>query len=292
LINSKVRLFHLSAFPMPLSCQIPSTVSSANIHPTAVIDPSANIGNDVHIGPYSVIDGPVQIADGCYIDGHVSLRGNTKIGPGCKIGWGSVVGADPQDLHFDPTIVSGVMIGSGNTLREYVTIHRSTVAGGNTLIGEGNFLMTGVHLAHDVSMGNHNVIANNVLLAGHIQVGDKTFLGGGAVFHQFIHIGNYAIVQGNSAISQDVPPYCLAHGHNHLAGLNIVGLKRAAFSPELRSEIKRVARQLLFSGNLTTALAQLDNTSWHPNTKILIAAVTSPSRKGILTGTATTNTRH
>jgi UDP-N-acetylglucosamine acyltransferase len=279
-----LRLFHLSAFPLPLSCQILPSVISSHIHPTAVIDPAATIGNDVRIGPYSVIDGLVQIADGCRIDGHVSLRGNTQIGPDCNIGWGAVVGADPQDLHFNPSTDSGVIIGRGNTLREYVTIHRSSAAGGNTIIGEGNFLMTGVHLAHDVIMGNHNVLANNVLLAGHIQVGDKTFLGGGAVFHQFIRIGNYAIVQGNSAISQDVPPYCLAHGHNHLSGLNIIGLKRAGFSPELRAEIKRVAKQLLFSGNLTTALAQLEKTQLQPQTNILISAVSSPSRKGILTG--------
>lgn len=266
-------------------------MSCSNIHPTAVIDPAAKIGHDVRIGPYSVIDGPVQIADGCRIDGHVLLRGNTRIGAHCHIGWGSVVGADPQDLHFDHSIESGVSIGTGNTLREYVTIHRSTAPGGRTFIGDGNFLMTGVHLAHDVVMGNHNVLANNVLLAGHIRVGDKTFLGGGAVFHQFIHIGDYAIVQGNSAISQDVPPYCLAHGQNNLAGLNIVGLKRAGFSPELRAEIKRAARLLLFSGNLNTALATHENTPWHANTKILISAIASPSRKGILTGTATTKTR-
>jgi UDP-N-acetylglucosamine acyltransferase len=124
---------------------------------------------------------------------------------GNRIGWGSIVGADPQDLHFNPQTDSGVELGESNTLREYVTIHRGSQAGGITRIGANNFLMTGVHLAHDVQMGDHNVLANNVLLAGHIQVGNKCFLGGGSVFHQFIHIGDYAIAQGNAAISQDIP---------------------------------------------------------------------------------------
>lgn len=259
-----------------------------NIHPTALVHPEAQIEQNVSIGPFSVIDAGVHIKEGCMIDGHVALRGRTTIGENCRIGWGSVIGADPQDLHFDSSIESGVTLGADNTLREYVTIHRSTSPAGMTRVGAGNFLMTGVHLAHDVSIGDGNIFANNVLLAGHIHVGKKTFLGGGAGFHQFIRIGDYAIVQGNSSITQDVPPYCLIYGANNFGGLNIVGLKRNGFSPELRLEIKTIAKKLLQSGNIKLALAEVTHLHLHPATQILVAAVANPSRKGIITGSART----
>jgi UDP-N-acetylglucosamine acyltransferase len=256
------------------------------IHPTALISPEARIAADVRIGPFTVIEGPVTIAEGCEISGHVLLRGKLSIARGNRIGWGSVIGADPQDLHFNPETDSGIELGENNQIREYVTIHRGSQAGGMTRLGSGNFLMTGVHLAHDVRMGDHNVLANNVLLAGHILVGNRCFLGGGAVFHQFIHIGDYAIVQGNAAISMDVPPYCMAYGGNQLASLNVVGLKRAAFSAEQRMEIKRAWR-LLLGGNRKLALEEADAVSWSDEALVLVNAVRHPSRKGILTRSLT-----
>lgn len=224
----------------------------------------------------------MTIAENCEIAGHVLLQGRTTIGRGTCIGWGSVIGAAPQDLHFDPTTDSGVELGENNTLREYVTIHRGSQAGGMTRIGASNFLMTGVHLAHDVQMGDHNVLANNVLLAGHIRVGNRCFLGGGAGFHQFIHIGDYSICQGNAAISQDIPPYCMAYGNNQLASLNFIGLKRAGFTPEQRSEIKKAFR-LLLEGNRQIALRQAAAMKWSDCAMVLINAVQNPSRKGIIT---------
>lgn len=256
------------------------------IHPSALISPEARIAEGVRIGPFTVIEGPVTVAEDCEIGGHVLLQGRTSIGRGTRIGWGSVIGADPQDLHFDPATDSGVGIGENNNLREYVTIHRGSQAGGMTRIGANNFLMTGVHLAHDVQMGDHNVLANNVLLAGHIRVGNRCFLGGGSAFHQFIHIGDYAIAQGNAAISQDIPPYCMAHGNNMLAALNVIGLKRAGFTPEQRTEIKQAFR-LLLEGNRQIALEQAAAMKWSDCTMILIDAVKNPSRKGILTRTQT-----
>jgi len=261
-------------------------LSTSLIHPTALISPEAHIADGVRIGPYSVIEGRVTIAAGCDIAGHVLIQGKVSIARGNRIGWGSIVGADPQDLHFDPLTDSGVEIGENNTLREYVTIHRGSHSGGMTRIGQYNFLMTGVHLAHDVQMGDHNVLANNVLLAGHIRVGNKCFLGGGAVFHQFIHIGDYAIAQGNAAISQDIPPYCMAHGNNLLAALNVIGLKRAGFSPEQRAEIKRAFR-LLLEGNRQIALQQAALIQWSDAAQLLVHAVENPSRKGILTRSTT-----
>ena len=252
------------------------------IHPTALISSEARIAAGVRIGPYSVIDGPATIAEDCEIAGHVLIQGKVTIARGNRIGWGSIIGADPQDLSFDAQIDSGVEMGEGNTLREYVTIHRGSHPGTATTLGAKNFLMTGVHLAHDVQMGDHNVLANNVMLAGHIRIGSKCFLGGGSAFHQFIHIGDYSITQGNAAISQDVPPYCVAHGYNLLAALNVVGLKRAGFTAEQRDEIKRAFR-LLLGGNRQTGLEQALKLTWSDAAMVLINAAQNPSRKGILT---------
>jgi UDP-N-acetylglucosamine acyltransferase len=260
-------------------------LSHSLIHPSALVSPQAQIGEHVRIGPFTVIDGPVSIGDHCEIAGHVLIQGKVTIAANNRIGWGAIIGADPQDLHFDPSTDSSVEIGENNTLREYVTIHRGSKSGGVTRIGHHNFLMTGVHLAHDVEIGDHNVLANNVLLAGHIRIGQRCFLGGGAGFHQFIHIGDYAIVQGNAAISQDVPPYCMVHGQNQLASLNLIGLKRAGFTPEQRSEIKKAFR-LLLSGNRTRALAQAAEDTWSDAAMVLIRAVAEPSRKGIITRTS------
>lgn len=260
-------------------------MSHSLIHPTALISAQAQIGEHVRIGPFTVIDGPVVIGDHCDIAGHVLIQGNVTIAANNRIGWGAIIGADPQDLHFDPRTDSGVVIGENNTLREYVTVHRGSKSGGVTRIGHNNFLMTGVHLAHDVEIGDHNVLANNVLLAGHIRIGNRSFLGGGSAFHQFIHIGDYAIVQGNAAISQDVPPYCMAHGQNQLASLNLLGLKRAGFTTEQRAEIKKAFR-LLLSGNRTRALQEAATQTWNESTMVLINAVANPSRKGILMRTS------
>jgi UDP-N-acetylglucosamine acyltransferase len=253
------------------------------IHPTAIIAPEASIAAAVEIGPFAVVEGPVRLGEGVRIGGHVWISGDVEIGAGSTIGWGSVVGADPQDLGFDPATCSGVRIGPGNTLREYVTIHRSASGGGFTRLGRGNFLMTGVHLAHDVELGDDNVLANNVLLAGHVCVGNGAFLGGGAGFHQFLRVGDLAMVQGNAAISQDVPPFCVAHGQNRLAGLNTVGLRRAGFDAPARSEIKKVFH-LLFRAGLASgaALREAGDVAISPAAASLVAAVASPSRKGVI----------
>lgn len=253
------------------------------IHPTALIAPEAEIAGNVDIGPFTVIEGVVRLDSGVRIGGHVWISGDVAIGANSSIGWGSVIGAVPQDLAFDPATASGVRIGPDNTLREYVTIHRGAKSGGFTSLGRGNFLMTGVHLAHDVLLGDGNVLANNVLLAGHVGVGDGAFLGGGAGFHQFLRVGDLAMVQGNAAISQDVPPFCVAHGQNCLAGLNTVGLRRAGFDAVARSEIKKVFHLLFRSGlGLSAALREAAAADWSPAATRLVAAVASPSRKGVI----------
>lgn len=253
------------------------------IHPTALVSPEAELAGDVCVGPFTVIEGPVKIAAGVKIGGHAWISGRTVIGEGCEIGWGSIVGADPQDLSFDPSVNSGVILGPRNTLREYVTIHRGSKEGGQTILGEGNLLMTGVHLAHDVRIGNGNILANNVLLAGHVTVGNKAFLGGAAGFHQFIQVGDLAMVQGLTAVSQDVPPYCTAYGINQIAGLNTVGLRRAGFSPEERDAIKRAFKLVYLSGKTRQeALASAASQDWPAPARKFLDAISSPSKKGVM----------
>ena len=253
------------------------------IHPTAIVSPLARLAADVEIGPFSVIEGAATLGEGVRLDGHVLLRGHVEIGPHTTVGWGAVIGADPQDLAFDPATASSVSLGTRNTIREYVTIHRGSHAGSVTSLGEGNFLMVGVHLAHDVTLGDHNILANNVLLGGHVRVGNRAFIGGGAAFHQFLQIGDLVIVQGNSSISQDVPPYCAVHGQNQLAGLNVIGLRRAGFDPAARAELKSLYRLLFQSAlPLTQALAQAAARPWSPAATLLVNAVATPSHKGVI----------
>ncbi|MCP5537502.1 MAG: acyl-ACP--UDP-N-acetylglucosamine O-acyltransferase [Akkermansiaceae bacterium] len=253
------------------------------IHPSAIVSEQARLAEDVTVGPFCIVDAGVEIGPGCVIGAQSWITGNTRMGAGNHIGYGSIIGADPQAVGFDASIDSSVTLGENNNIREYVTIHRSTQAGGSTTVGNRNFLMTGVHLAHDVQMGSNNVLANNVMLAGHIKMGDHIFLGGGGGFHQYLHIGSYAIVQGNAVVSRDVPPFCMAHGRNELAGLNVIGLRRGGFTPEERADIKR-AYHLLFrsGGNIAEALAAADKTTWTDVAKMLLHSARHASRKGLM----------
>ncbi len=253
------------------------------VHPSAVISSETELADDVSVGPFTVIDGPVKLEAGVRVAGHCQITGRVHIGVGCKIGWGSVIGADPQDLSFEPSTDSGVMIGERNTIREYVTIHRGSKSGALTRIGSGNFLMTGAHLAHDVTLGCDNIIANNVMLAGHVTVGNRAFLGGGGAFHQYIRIGDVSMTQGNAAISQDVPPYCIVHGYNLLSGLNVLGMRRAGMDVVTRAEIKEAYHLLFLAGYPHGKVGEIAAArNWSGEARKLLDAVASPSRKGIV----------
>jgi UDP-N-acetylglucosamine acyltransferase len=257
------------------------------LHPTAIVSPQAELAEGVVVGPYVVIDGPVRLGAGCVVEAAAQLVGRVEVGPGTRVGRGSVIGGDPQDLGFDPSVESGVTIGAGNTIREHVTIHRSAKPGGATTVGDHNYLMSACHLGHDSSLGSHCVIANAALVAGHVAVGDHVFVGGGAVFHQFIRIGEYAMIQGLGAFSKDIPPYCSGLRVNHLAGLNVVGLRRHGFDAGQRAELKRLFDLLFRSGlNLSQAVAAARDPAagaWSPVARRLLDFVASPSPKGVCT---------
>ncbi|MCX6854779.1 MAG: acyl-ACP--UDP-N-acetylglucosamine O-acyltransferase [Verrucomicrobia bacterium] len=252
------------------------------IHPTAVVHPTAKIDPSVEIGPYVIIDGPSIIAAGCRVESHAQLIGRVEIGPECVIGRAAVIGTDPQDLGFDPQTDSSVIMGTKNVIREHVTIHRGSKPGSATILGDGNFLMVGVHLAHDVQIGNKNILANCCMLAGHIHLGSNTFIGGGAVFHQFIRIGDSCVIQGNGSFGKDIPHFSSAMRTNRITGLNIVGLRRQGYSAEQRASIKELFHILFCSGkNMTQALASANQRQWIEPASRLLEFASAPTKRGI-----------
>jgi UDP-N-acetylglucosamine acyltransferase len=221
------------------------------IHPTAIVDPGAQIGDYVEIGPYSVIGAGVVIGEKCRIQAHVVIEGSVKLGADNFIGHGAIIGAAPQDLSFDLKTNSAVEIGQGNVIREYCTIHRGSTEGSATVVGDGNFLMVGTHLGHNCTLGNRVVIANDCLLAGHVRIDDQAFIGGGSRFHQGIQMGRLVMAEGR--FTKNLPPF-LSAAKNQVYGINVIGLRRVNFGAADRDEIKRAFR-LLYRGGLNTRQA-------------------------------------
>lgn len=222
------------------------------IHRTALIDPTAELGADVSVGPYSIIGPRVTVGDRCAIAAHVVIERNTRVADGVRLGYGTVIGSDPQDLKYKGE-ETWVEIGSGTIIREYCTVNRGSTATGRTTVGARCFLMTYVHVAHDCVVGNDVIIANGVQMAGHVTVDDRAIISGLVPIHQFVRIGTYAFVGGASRVNQDVPPFTKAAGNPvHLYGLNSVGLQRAGFSPEIKLALKRAYR-LVFNSDLTVS---------------------------------------
>ena len=219
------------------------------IHKTAIIESGSEIGKDVSVGPFSYIESGAKIGDGCVIGSHVTIMRHTILGSKCQVHAGVVLGDLPQDLGFAGG-ESFVKIGVNCVIREGVTIHRGTKPGTETVIGDGCFLMAFSHCAHNVKLGNNVILANNVMLGGYVEVGDKAFISGGTGVHQFVHIGRLAMVGGNSGLSKDLPPFCTVRSisFNTVAGMNIVGMRRAGLSPEERAQIKKAFKMLYCSG--------------------------------------------
>ena len=229
------------------------------IHPTAIIDPMAEIGEEVEIGPYSVIERDVFIDEGTKIGPHVVIRHGTHIGKRCQISQFASIGEAPQFSGYkgEKTLLQ---IGDRNIIREFVTLHRGTVkGGGKTVIGNENFIMAYSHVAHDCQIGNQVVMANGATLAGHILIEDFAIIGGLTAIHQFCRVGAYAIIGGVSGVLMDIPPYTKAQGDRaKLFGLNTVGLKRANFSEETLRALKKAYRIIFRSGlTLEKAIKQV-----------------------------------
>lgn len=234
------------------------------IHPTALVDPSAQIGPDCEIGPGVIIGPHVTLGARCRVQAHAVLTDRLTLGDDNLIGYGAILGAKPQDFAHQDSVSSEVLIGNCNTFREYVTIHRGTKEGTATTLGDDNYLMVGVHVGHNVRIGNRTVMANNVLLAGYVEVFDGAVLGGGSVFHQFMRIGRLAMVRGGTRMSKDIPPFTVADDR-HVIGLNSIGLRRSGMSPATRLEIKRAFAHIFRSNlNISQALAAIQPDQWSP----------------------------
>ena len=218
------------------------------IHATAIIDPAAQLADDVEVGPYSIIGPQVEIGAGTVIGPHAVIMGPCRIGRGNRIFQFASVGEVPQDKKYagEPTTLE---IGDENVIREYVTISRGTITGlGKTVIGSDNLFMAYTHVAHDCIVGDHCVLANAASLAGHVEIGDHTILGGFTLVHQFTRIGAHAFAGMGSIIGQDVPPFSTVAGNRaKVIGINKEGLKRSGFSPELIRALHKSFRELVKS---------------------------------------------
>lgn len=252
------------------------------IHPTAVIEDGAQLGADVEVGPYACIGRDVVIGAGTRILSHAVLEGRVTLGESNVVGHGAVIGAPPQDFAFDPATESEVRIGHGNTFREHVTIHRGTKVGTATEVGDGNFVMVGVHFGHNVRIGNRTVIANGAMFGGYAQLDDGAVVGGAAVFHQWVRIGRLAMIRGNAAFSKDVPPFTVGFLNNRLAGINAVGLRRAGLSAAARSDVRRLFREVFRGGlNVSQALERARASTWSPEAEEMMTFIAAAKKRGV-----------
>ncbi len=254
------------------------------IHPTAVIDPRAEIDGEVEIGPYVVIDGPVKIKRRTRVMAHVYITGWTEVGEGNEIHPGAVLGDAPQDLAYRGE-ESYLRIGDRNIFREHVQLHRGTAPASSTVIGNDNFLMAGSHVAHNCKLGDHVVLANGALLGGYVEVGDRAFISGHCVVHQFVRVGELSLMRGLSGASKDVPPYSIVDWQHRVRGVNSVGLKRAGFDERRIREIKEAFRLLFRKGrNLSLAVKEIESRENNSADVLALLEFIKSSKRGVCFG--------
>lgn len=251
------------------------------IHPTAIISPASSIADNVVIGPYSIVGPEVTVGKGAEIGPHVVIEGRTILGEGVRIAQFTSIGAAPQDIKYrgEPT---GVELGGGTIVREFVTIHRGTMGGGGvTKVGAGCLLMAYTHIAHDCQVGNHVTMANGATLGGHVHVGDHVVIGGLSAIHQFCRIGPYAFLGGMSGVNKDIPPFVKYWGsRGRIYGLNLVGLRRNNFTKDAISALRDAYRSIfLGTDTITEAIARLaSNPDILPEVRLFVDFIRSSTR--------------
>jgi UDP-N-acetylglucosamine acyltransferase len=261
---------------------------TTKIHPTAIVDKNAIIGEGSEIGAYAVIGPKVTLGNNCWIGNHANITGNTTIGENSKIYHFASVGESPQDKKYNGEDTK-LLIGKNNTIREFCTINTGTVQGNNqTVIGDNNWIMAYVHIAHDCIVGDNTILANNVTLAGHVIVGDWAIIGGLSPVHQFTIIGAHTMVGGQTAISQDVPPYIMASSSStgpraEPKGVNAEGLRRRGFTAAQIDNIK-YAYKLLYRNGLSYSEAKstIEEMSKEHSELKLFCAFFKASTRGIV----------
>lgn len=225
---------------------------SPQIHPTSIVSPECRFGQGVRIGPFCVLEGEITIGDDAELVSHVCLRGPLRIGDRTRVYPGACIGFEPQDFKYKPGMqTAGVVVGSDCLIREHVTIHASTKPDVPTRVGNGCFLMATTHLGHDARIGNNVVMVNGAGVAGHGDVGDNAILSGGVLIHQFVRVGRYAMLSGGVGVSMDVPPFCVVAERNRLGGINLVGMRRAGFTRDEITGVRRAFREVLRVPTLT-----------------------------------------
>ena len=228
---------------------------TANIHPTAIVDKTAEIAGDAVIGPWVLVGPRCTVGAGTVLNARVTLEENVRIGRHVSVGVGSVLGGKPQDLKFKGE-VTFVEIGDHTTIREYATINRGTAESFKTTVGQHSFIMSYVHLAHDCHVGNHVIMSNGTQLAGHVTVLDHAIISGLCAIHQFVKVGRHSFIGGCSRVAKDVPPFVKAVGNPiKLYGLNSVGLQRRGFADDVVVELKKAYRLLFRSDELNISQA-------------------------------------
>lgn len=258
-----------------------------DIHPTALVDPGARLGARVRIGAYTVVGPEATLGDDVELGHHVVLEGRVDLADRVRVGHGTVLGGMPQDLKFKPDTPSGVRIGSGTTLREYVTVHRATTPHGWTEVGRDCLVMGLAHVAHDSRLGDAVIVINYAGITGHCQIGDRVTVGGMVGMAPFTRIGTAAYVGGMAKVTADVPPYMLVEGQPAVArGVNVIGLRRAGMAAAERRVLQDAFRILYRSGLAPQrALERLRETLPPcPPLLTLIEFIASATRQGICKG--------
>jgi len=258
-------------------------MSETSIHPTAVVDPGARIGEGCEIGPYCVIGAGVELGAECWLQHHVSLSGPSRFGRGNRFYAFASLGQQTQDLKYagEPT---WLQVGEGNTFREFVTVHRGTAVDGATRVGNGGNFLAYSHIAHDCTVGDEVIFSNNGTLAGHVEVGDHALIGGLTAIHQFCRIGQYALTGGCSKIVQDVPPFMIADGNPaEVRSYNKIGLERAGFSEDKIRCIKECYRLIYRSTkNVQQAAEQIREEFPESAEAAVLVTFLASSKRGII----------
>jgi UDP-N-acetylglucosamine acyltransferase len=253
------------------------------IHPTAIVDPRAEIDAAANIGPYVVIDGPVRVGARTRVLAHAVLTGWTDIGTDNVIHPHATIGDAPQDNAYDGA-ETYVRIGNRNVIREHVQIHRGTKPGSATVMGDGNFAMATAHIGHNCHVGNRVILANGSMLGGHVEVEDEAFVSGNCVVHQFVRVGRLSLMRGLSRTSRDVPPFCIMDGTHTVRAINRVGLRRAGFTPpQIRALQTAYSRLFRHSRNLRSALAEIEAEPCTAEVRYLIDFIRA-SKRGVCFG--------
>ena len=253
-----------------------------NIHPTAILSGDVKLGEGVEIGPYTIIEGEVTIGSGSIIGPHVVIKGPTVLGRDCRVYQFASIGEVPQDLKFKGERTE-LIIGDGNVIREYVTLNRGTQGGGGkTIVGNENFIMAYVHIAHDCHIGNQNILANTATLAGHVTIQNFTTIGAFVAIHQFARIGAYAFVSGMTGVRLDIAPFVKVSGSRaRLYGLNTIGLRRRGISEEAIAALKKAYKWVFRSQErMTEAIKRIEGDAiWvFPEVQKLVAFLKTSNR--------------